>query len=231
MSSLSAIALSSMLAVAEPGITDGSRVEVPFEALQAPDAPGVEPPGFVFIRARWEGWTRREERGEALDRWATIAHSVDVVCSDPPPAWKSGWGSLACVRGIVTIMRHESAFWRSVHEGKLRGPAGEVGLPQLHPTVLRALGLDPETMVGVDEAATERSLRVAVELLGLARGLVEQSEQIPEHWFGPSVGAYGSGGLGSSLESEWVTARVATYEKTGRRKALPFRALVALEGT
>jgi len=221
-----ALALAAMLSVAEPGVTDGSRVPIdgPSEAV------GVQPPGYTFIRTRWDGWTRRETAAEGLDRWATIATVVERVCSDPPPAWKPRWGSLGCVRGIVTIMRHESAFWRAVHEGKLRGPAGEVGLPQIHPVVLRSLGIDPERVVGIDAASTERSLRVAVELLGLARGLVEAHESAPDHWFGPAVGAYGSGSLGSH-ESPWVTARVATYGKTAARKPLPFRALVALEGT
>jgi hypothetical protein len=225
---LAPLALAAMLAVAEPGISNGSRIE-----LGGPpdsEAPGLEPPGYEFIRTKWSGWSRRETSAEALDRWATIAQVSERVCNDPPPAWKPRWGALGCVRGIVTIMRHESAFWRSVHEGKLRGPAGEVGLPQLHPAVLNSLGIDPETVVGIDAAATERSLRVAVELLGLARGLVEAHESVPDHWFGPSVGAYGSGALGSH-ESEWVTARVATYAKTATRKPLTFRALVALEGT
>ncbi len=226
--STSTLALAAMLAIAEPGVSNGSRVAI--DGPPDTEAPGLEGPGYVFIRARWDGWSRREERGEALTRWATIARSVETVCSDPPPAWKPRWGSLGCARGIVTIMRHESAYWRSVHEGKLRGPAGEVGLPQLHPAVLKSLGIDPETVVGIDAAATERSLRVAVELLGLARGLVEAHESVPDHWFGPAVGAYGSGSLGSH-ESEWVTARVATYGKTGARKALPFRALIALGET
>lgn len=215
-----------MLAVAEPGVTDGSRVCV--EGAPEHEAPGLEAPGYVFIRARWGCWSRRETRAEALDRWATIGRVVERVCADPPPAWKPRWGSLGCARGLVTIMRHESAFWRSVHEGELRGPAGEVGLPQLHPAVLHSLGIDPESVVGIDAASTERSLRVAVELLGLARGLVESREAVPSHWFGPSVGVYGSGGLGSHA-SEWVTARVVTYAKTADRRPLPFRALVALE--
>lgn len=218
-----------MLAVAEPGVTDGSRIEI--DDAPIAETPGLQPPGFVFIRAHWSGWSRRETAAEGMDRYATIARANAKVCSNPPPAWKPRWGSLACSRGETTIARHESAFWRSVHEGRLRGPAGEVCLVQLHPAVLRSLGIDPESLVGIDDAATERCLRVGVELLGLARGLVEQQESVPEHWFGPSVATYGSGALGVSLDSAWVAARVATFEKTARRKPLPFRALVALEGT
>ncbi len=220
-----AIALSAMLAVADPGVTDGSRVCI--EGDPQFESAGLEKPGYTFIRATWSCWSRRETQGEALDRWATIARVTSRVCHDPPPAWKLRWGVLGCIRGVATIARHESAYWRAVHEGKLRGPAGEVCLLQIHPVVTNALGIDPETLVGIDAASTERCLRVGVELLGLARGLVEHSEPVPEHWFGPSVGAYGSGSLGSH-ESEWVTARVATYAKTGARKALPFRALLAV---
>ena len=222
-----------MLALAEPGgQTDGSRVEVPFDDLLVPaDSPGIQPPGFVFMRARWEGWTRWEERGEAMDRWATIAHAVDRVCSSPPPAWKPRYGALACARGLVTIAHHESFFWLSTHEGRLRGALGEVCLVQIHPKVARDMGIDPESLVGTDAASTERCLRVGVEILGLMRGLVEQREPIPSHWFGPSVAAYGSGSLDVSQSAGWVVDRVATYAKTARRKALPFRALIALEGT
>lgn len=225
---LEALALAAMFAVAEPGVTDGSRVEL--DDTPVGETVGLEPPGFVFIRARWAGRSRRETAAEGTDRWATIARASARVCSSPPPAWKAKWGALACTRGLTTIMRHESAFWRSVHEGRLRGPAGEVCLVQIHPAVTKALGIDPETLVGIDDASTERCLRVGAELLGLSRGLVEQHEPVPEHWFGPSVAAYGSGSLGGH-ESKWVTDRVATYEKTGRRKALPFRALVALDAS
>ncbi len=226
---LAALALASMLTLAEPGVTDGSRIEL--DDAPMAELAHLEPPGFVFIRARWVSWSRRETAAEGMDRWATIAHAVARVCSSPPPAWKPRWGSLACARGLVTIARHESAYWRSVHEGRLRGPAGEVCLVQLHPAVLRSFGLDPEKMVGLDEASTERCLRVGVELLGLARGLVEQHETVPSHWFGPSVATYGSGVLGGSLEAKWVTDRIATFAKTARRKPLTFRAMLALEGT
>ena len=235
---LAPVAYAAMLTLAQPGISKASRVSLADQPVAAELDEGVTAAqNFTWMRATWQGWSRTETEAEALARWATIAVVVARVAKDPPSEWRwtSNAGRLQLVRAVVTIMRHESAFWRSVHEGRLRGGLGEVCLAQIRPVVARQFGIDPESLVGLDAAATERCVRASVLILAKSRNLAERRCSRAPHWFAPTVAAYGSGsGCTPCPGSEWaegVTAREATYWKTGARKPLSTTALEILGAT
>lgn len=229
--SAAAIALSAMLTVAQPGITPGSRIELTADAaaIDREDGVKVSPPGFHWSRATWPMWSRQETEPEALERWATIAVAVEAVAKRPPVEWRWGGavGELQLTRALVTIARHESAFWRSVHEGRLRGAQGEVCLEQIQTKTAWAFGYDPETLVGVDRESTERCLRVGAIVLAKARDAAERkagcADVMRYSWFQGAIAIYGSG-AGCVPEGDWtqgVSARMRTYDRTGVRKRLP----------
>lgn len=230
--------LSAMFALAEPGYSQYSRVEVP-----APEPCLVESctstvetltghkPRLDFkhvsMRGEWPGWSRPESRAEGLHRFATIAVAADYVEQHPPKTWRSSVGPFPTGElweGLVTIMRHESAFWRSVHEGRIRGAAGEWCLMQIHPSVLPSLNVEGPELVGVDFDSTVRCLMAGAELLGRARRLCPPTA---EGWFPPTIAAYGSG-QGCHITDDWVDARVKTYGSVQRPRRTPGGALLAL---
>jgi anaerobic selenocysteine-containing dehydrogenase len=234
VSALAKVALGAMLSIATPGAGKGSRIELADEPVPAELAEGVtfEPPGFKLSRVTWTVWTRTESTEESLERWATIALADAAVAANPPAEWhwRGADGRLQLVRALVTIARHESAFWRSVHEGRLRGAAGEACLVQIHPDTARRLGIDLDSLVGIDQAATERCLRAGAIVLAMARELAECRCQAAPHWFAPSIAAYGSG-AGCVPEGSWVKGveeRVVTYARTGFRRPLGDDALALL---
>lgn len=228
-----AIAMAAMLAVAEPGVSPGSRISLDGEPgpelLELAGVP-AEPPGFKWIRASWLEWSRWETPGEALGRWGTIAIAMDRVAKRPPPSWRPSWATIGLVRGMVTIARAESAFWRSVHEGRLRGPSGEVCLVQVMPSTATRLGVDPESLVGIDVEATERCLRVGAELLGLAVERCIGAEELKPGWFETAVVSYWTPDrcVPAPEQQKGIETRRKLYERTGKRKPLPFRAIVAV---
>jgi hypothetical protein len=214
------VAMAAMLATAEPGISDGSRVE------SAPGRDG-EAPGFSLMggRVTWDTWTRRESRMEALARWATIARAIELVALQPPAAWRGS--PLQLTRALVTIARHESAYWRSVHDGSLRGEAGEACLVQVHPEAARALDVELEELVGLSKDATTRCLRAGAALLGRARN---QCPSEGGHWFSTTiVGYWQSTCRVEPGHVEGVEARERTYVRTGARSALPDDARAVLQ--
>lgn len=229
-------AMGAMLAVAEPGVTPASRVVLdsdPGAELLALVGVEANPPGFKWMRASWTEWSRWETPGEGYARWGTIAIAIDRVANDPPPAWRPTWASVGLVRGLVTIARAESAFWKSVHEGRLRGPAGEACLVQVHPETARALGVDLESLVGTDVDATERCFRVGAELLGLAVERCISTDKLPGGWFEHSVVSYWTPDRCEPEpdQEKGIALRSRLYARTGKPKALPFRAMLAVAGT
>lgn len=63
------------------------------------------------------------------ERYALIAESIVQACQNNP--WP-GWSLAGCVALSATAAKWESGLLRSVHEGSLKGPAGELCLFQLH---------------------------------------------------------------------------------------------------
>jgi hypothetical protein len=226
-----------MLTLAEPGAGLGSRVEldgepVP-ELLALAGVPAAEPPGFRWIRTSWSDWTRLETPGEATERWGVVARAFEAVATDPPPAWCPEWATIGMIRGGVTIARAESAFWRSVHEGKLRGPSGEVCLMQIHPRTAARLGVDLESLVGLDPASTERCIRVGVELLAVGIERCWGPGKLGRDWFQRAVVGYWTPATctPSGEQVKGVELRGRLYARTGQRRPLTFRAMLAVEGT
>ena len=221
-----------MLKVATPGVTAWSRVELPGCSVQC--ATELEPmlgvaPALDVRRGSllFAGWSRPESEAEGMARYALIARAIANVVAAPPAPWKHSWSRVELGRALVTIARHESAFWRPVHAGALRGPAGEVCLVQVHPITAAKLGIDLESLVGVDLAATERCLRVGAELLARARLMCGAGER---GWFPRAIAAYGSG-EGCTAAGSWrdgVDERLATFDRTDRRDPLPLLAWLAL---
>lgn len=213
--------LTALIHLAAPGYSDLSRVEIerPCDELcvrAVKDLTGRDvAPEYSGYRGRWVRPSRPETRVEALRRFATIAIAIESVAQDPPESWRRRWSGDELWRGLATIARQESAFWRSVHEGRIRGRAGEWCLAQIHPVVLPVLGYDGPDLVGTDLAATTRCFRVAAELLGRARRLCASE---PGHWFESAIAAYGSG-QGCATDPDWVRARVETYRSIDARVA------------
>jgi hypothetical protein len=160
---------------------------------------------------------------DAVARWGLIARVIGHVAEEPPSEWRWGGpvGQLQLVRGVVTIMKHESTFSYRVHAGLKRG-GHAVCLLQIEPSEAARVDVEPEALVGVNEAATELCVRTGVRMLGRMRSLAEHRCS-GSHWFGASVAAYGSGAgcVPTGKWAEGVAARVVTYGKTAFRKPLP----------
>jgi hypothetical protein len=130
---------------------------------------------------------------------------------------------------LTTIARHESAFWKAVQEGRLLGPAGEIGLWQIHPSLPEW----NENLAGEGIEPVERSARVAADLLARARGISCPLVVETHGWFYATASAYGSGSscdvpkLGAPRSATWATIASAVTE----RRALAFPALLALQAT
>lgn len=222
--------LSAIISLATPGYSDMSRIQVRDcdqrcrEQIEILTGTEVRE-SYSGYRSKWILPSRVETRIEALRRYSVIAIAVESVVRDPPPAWRPRWDPGDLWRGLVTIGRQESAFWRSVHEGRVRGQAGEWCLAQIHPAVLPLLGFEGPDLVGVDLAATARCFRVAAELLGRARALCEGE---PGFWFAPTIAAYGSG-QGCSTDHDWIRVRTETYDRITTTWPLPHDAVIVLE--
>lgn len=237
MTAYAPFAFGAMLAVSGPNIDPGSspasRIELVAEQAELVTWSRVDPPGFKWIRTSWPEWSRWETPGEGFERWGTIAIAIERVANDPPPAWRRSWATVGLVRGLVTIARAESAFWRSVHEGRLRGPSGEVCLVQVMPSTAHRLGVDPESLVGLDVDATERCFRAGAELLGLAVERCVGTERLGPGWFETAVVSYWTPDrcepLGE-IQLEGIALRSRLYARTGKPKKLPFRAMLAVSG-
>lgn len=75
-----------------------------------------------------------ENIDERSERYAQIAESIVKACRNHP--WP-GWPLEGCVALSSTAAKWESGLLRSVHEGGLKGPAGELCLFQLHRLIVR----------------------------------------------------------------------------------------------
>lgn len=216
------IILAGLLSLGTPGRSEASRV--PAHELEQGAALD-----FEARRGTWPGWTRPETYPEGLRRYAVIARAMDAVQRRPPRRWRGSGPELW--RALAAIVRQESAMWRGVHDGTIRGSAGEVCLVQLHPRIWASLGIaDPAEVLGVDLEATERCLRAGAELLARSRGLCPSlpgGDQVDGEWFAYAVQAYGSG-KGCALPEPWVQPRLESYQRTAERKPLPFLAQVAI---
>ncbi len=220
------------LAVATPGTSPYSRVDVPACDVGDCSTPilaltGFRPePSYRFLNASWTSWSRQETRPEALNRWASISAALAAVLEDPPPAWKDEWSRVALGRGLVTIARHESALWRSVGEGRLIGQAGEVCYVQIHPSNLDRLGVRGDDLVGLDRSSTENCFRAGATILANStrRCGVEPIEtddwDAGVSWFGEAISMYGHGSL-CTVKADWVESRVRMYSRLSTQWVAP----------
>jgi hypothetical protein len=218
MASLTAPAiLAAMLRVGQPGHADLSRVYLPiddcdascvstFERLRGPKPALDFTPTVKGWRnpPTWLGWSVKETRLEGLSRYVTIARAIDVVVHDPPDEWRRHPTILA--RLLVTISRHESAWWRGVHDCTHRGPAGEKGLFQIHPVLPEFKDVE----CGVDIDSTVNQVDIAAKLLGRFWKYCDGDLE-------GMIAAYGSGAgcePVNEAHAERVGERLATFERT-----------------
>jgi len=212
-----AFVLAMMLGVAEPGCTDSSRVYLPFEecdalcvaafVAQRGSAPALNFSATEKRGTVWIGWSVRETRSEGLSRYAAIAQSIALV-ANASEGWPSSPREL--VRSLVTIARHESAFWRGVHDGTQRGPSGERGLWQVHPSLPEF----EECMPGVTIESTVSCADVAARLLTRARRACGTVDGM--------IALYGSG-ASCHPPAQWATGvaeRMRTFNTTSKRRPL-----------
>lgn len=216
-----AYVLAAMLRVAEPGVSDLSRVHLPIDDCEQAclesflelrgHAPSLNWEGPAFARAQWLGWSVRESYTEGLSRFVTISKAIAIASR----------GSYERAHLLVTIARHESAFWRSVHDGTVRGAAGERGLWQVHPSLSEFHDCRP----GVDLDSTLSCANVAASQIERARRMCGTTEG--------TIALYGSG-KSCEPDGDWiegVDSRMLTYKKTfsrQRAKSLGFDAQLAL---
>ncbi len=230
-----ALMLGLILRTASPGVSDQSRVDVADEVCEIPGSEALSGHqarrGFRGLRTTYPSCTRPETRLEGMDRFVTIAVAAARVANDPPAGWDARWPQMPLPRGLVVIGRHESAWWRSVHDGRLKGAAGEVCLTQIHPSVFGLLGVTADELVGLDVDSTERCFRAAAELLTRATpycGVDPRGSGVA--WFSEAISLYGSG-QGCHIDAAWVTSRVDMYSGLVAKgpARLDFDALIALE--
>lgn len=181
--------LAAMLMLATPGRSIYSQVRVDEHAAAPCDEPNsllCQPPRFSAAHGSFvvvEGYQ------QGLERYAQIARVTDRVLRR---GWKTPQKYLW--RYAVTVMFHESGFRRDVHEGigsAARGdcrwayPDGRRAAPRakgsrriegscrshclaqilLEGRMRSSQGYGPKDLVGLDDAATERCVEVAVHHL------------------------------------------------------------------
>ncbi len=228
--------LVAIASLAQPGYSENSRIMLA-EGCEAPCIERVErltgrkvqlDYEIKSYRVKWEGLSRPETRMEGYSRFSTIAIAIEYVANHPPKRWVDGLGDphpkSELWRALVTIARHESAFWLPVHEGRIRGRAGEWCLAQIHPVVLPSLGLEGPDLVGTDLDSTIRCFQAAADVLARSRNLCPPDKQ---GWFGPALAVYASG-VGCSTTPQMVQDRVDTYVKTANVRNLVPDAFLAL---
>ncbi len=218
--------LAAMLWVGQPGHAKWSRTDIGDcgETCVAvvEELSGFRPAfNYEMSRADWPGWTRQETRAEGMARYVDIAYAITRVAHDPPPEWRNRRGvpypARDLWRALVTISRHESAWWKSVQSGKILGLAGEHCMMQIHPD--SRLGIPLETLVGTSRDASERCFRAGAMLLGRARKACEARAEGPHGWFRPTIASYGSG-QGCLVDEAWVDSRVNMFAVVARPHAL-----------
>lgn len=107
---------------------------------------------------------------EELRRLATIAVAAETVVNDPDTKWGAPKDELWAA--ILTAVHQESTAQRNVHDGTLRGKAGEVCLMQIHPRnrLWPRVAETLEHLVGTDLESTVRCLRAGALTLESSRG-------------------------------------------------------------
>lgn len=206
--------LALMLSVATPGETTQSRVEIPHcdaacqrrpACAEWPQKAVCAPPRYD---ARLKAWTRAESRSEGLKRYESIARAIARTANNPPSTWT--WPAEDLAVGLVVISRHESAFWRSVQTGAVRGPAGEVCLVQIN-SGTGYTQAERERMVGLDDASLDHCLFAGSDLLARARNGCKVSGP---NWFHAAIASYGSG---RSCRGAWARGRAWMFYALSRK--------------
>lgn len=222
--------LSAILALAP---SSSPHSVVPMPECGGPVLPAEAPPACSAPGVAWSSHhgalVRLETPDEARARYATIARALEAVSAEATtapagerPLWP--WPRWELVAGLLSIVRHESAFRRDVHEGV--GPralgdcsTGRDGVRRCRSVCLVQVqtgGLDGRRgpwrgldLVGIDAESTARCLRAGAELLARARwACVRRAAD----WFAPSVALYGSG-VSCGTRPAWVQRRAATYRR------------------
>ena len=219
--------VAAMLALAQPGVSWHSRVPCDDSTCSGMTwpAPAYDPLRFApkedhrVDAFTFKGWSRMEQPGEALDRWIEMAVEVDAVgrvgVSDG--WWSGSYDELVVI--LLAVARNESAFWRSVQDGTIRGPAGELCYVQIHPTTAKRLGLIPDDIIGLDPQSTFSCFYEGAKLLGSARRGCRNSGG---HWSHGTFSRYGTGGSCTN-RSAWVQRRFRSYVVARHAQAHPDR--------
>jgi hypothetical protein len=212
--------VASMSALAKPGVSDGSRIPCSDAACDGATwaEKAFEPRrNMRFSRWTFAGWTRRETQDEALDRWVSMASAIRRVAVASSEWWNGSPDQMAVL--LVTVARHESAYWRSVQDGTIRGPAGEVCYLQLHPVVLRRMGIETGEVLGLDDDGTFGCMWHGAKMLAAARNACGGTGG---HWSLGTLSRYGTGATCLNREA-WVQARYRSYSHAAAANAHPER--------
>lgn len=122
---------------------------------------------------------------EDFARYGTIAQAISYASDDP-----------ATRAALVVLVRKESNGDPRVHSGELRGRAGEVGLPQIHPVAERfvvRMGYTLDGLTGHGIAETTAAMTVAARLLSGYRAKCWR-EHYRTNWAEAMFTAYHYGG-------------------------------------
>lgn len=234
-----AVILATILRVAEPGVSDYSRVELPTcqaeSCAEWSERWTGRPAAYDFKgvnETTWHGWSRPETRLEGMERFAEAAAAFHRVVMEPPESWDPRWSDRAMINAGVTIMRHESALWRDVATGLIRGLAGEVCYMQIHPKNLLRFGLAESDVLGLDIDSVETCIRTGIDILARA---TEGCDVAPDKvlmgerwdgglaWFSGAIVTYGVGS-GCHLDEAWVRSRKRMYARLVKTGGAPLDA-------
>lgn len=219
--------VAAMLALAQPGVSWHSRVpcvDAKCSGATWP-APAYDPlrfapkEGYRVDSFTFEGWSRMEQPGEALDRWIEMAVEIDAVgrAGVSDGWWGGSYDEL--VVSLLAVARNESAFWRSVQDGTVRGPAGELCYMQIHPATANRLNIIPNDIIGLDSQSTFACFYESAKLLASARRGCQHSGG---HWSRGTFSRYGTG-ASCSHRGDWVQQRFRSYLVAANAKAHPDR--------
>jgi len=103
------------------------------------------------------------------ERLALVANVVEQVAGEYAPRWR--WGRPMLEAAIATAIDQESGLLETVHDGTLRGKAGEVCLMQVHPQnhTWQRLGIASfDALGGTDYQSTLNCVRTGTASLVFA---------------------------------------------------------------
>jgi hypothetical protein len=114
-----------------------------------------------------------ETEGARKERMRWIGDGIVAACETVPLERKLGWRPLDCVALAAIMAEWESGLMIQVQSGEKRGPAGEIGLWQLHRFVsavpnasYRVSPQDLKDMVGLSPVATVLQALGGVKTIG-----------------------------------------------------------------